>query len=40
MELAGHVDKEMLARYSHIRQAAKQAASCETLPRRDNPTDL
>jgi hypothetical protein len=26
MALAGHVSKSMLARYSHIRQAAKQAA--------------
>jgi hypothetical protein len=26
MSLAGHVSKEMLARYSHIRSAAKQAA--------------
>jgi hypothetical protein len=26
MALAGHVSKSMLARYSHIRSAAKQAA--------------
>jgi hypothetical protein len=26
MTLAGHVSKSMLARYSHIRTAAKQAA--------------
>jgi len=26
MTLAGHVSKSMLARYSHIRSAAKQAA--------------
>lgn len=26
MALAGHVSKSMLARYSHIRQAAKQVA--------------
>ena len=26
MTLAGHVSKSMLARYSHIRQAAKQVA--------------
>jgi hypothetical protein len=26
MALAGHVSKAMLARYSHIRSAAKQAA--------------
>jgi integrase len=34
MALAGHVSKEMLARYSHIRAAAKQAAIA-TLERGD-----
>jgi integrase len=34
MALAGHVSKAMLARYSHIRQAAKQAAIA-TLERGD-----
>lgn len=38
MALAGHVSKAMLARYSHIRQAAKQAAIATLEQRGDSGT--
>jgi integrase len=38
MEIAGHVDRQMLRHYSHIRMKAKQAALEAVVARRKDPS--